>query len=188
MSLVSVNPVPDPPADGDWFGMRLTMINNSMLIEKFLQDCRFKMAKPYLIGDVLDFGGNQGELREFVKGKYLVVNYDHSVMENTHFDTIVSLAVSEHINVPEVFEVFKKFKNVLNNGGRIFLTTPTKMAKPILEFMAYIGLLDRKNIHEHKHYWNQKEIFDLAEKSGFLVKEYKKFEIGFNQLAVFEHK
>ena len=164
------------------------MIDNLMLMEKFLQDYRFKVSKPYLIGDVLDFGGNKGELSKFVKGKYLVVNYDHSVMENTHFDTIVSLAVSEHMSVPDVFEVFKKFKSVLNDGGRIFLTTPTKMAKPVLEFMAYIGMLDRTNIHEHKYYWSQKEIFDLAEKSGFSVKEYKKFELGFNQLAVFEHK
>lgn len=157
-------------------------------MEKFLQDYRFKKVKPYLIGDVLDFGGNKGELKKFVKGKYLVVNYDHSVMNNTHFDTIISLAVIEHINVTEVFEVFKKFKSVLNKGGRVFLTTPTKIAKFFLEFMAFIGVLDKKNIAEHKHYWSQEELYDLADKSGFLVKKYKKFQIGFNQLAIFEHK
>lgn len=146
------------------------------------------MVKPYLIGGVLDFGGNKGELRKLVKGKYLVVNYDYSTMENTHFDTIVCLAVIEHMSVPDVFEVFKKFKSILNNGGRTLLMTPTKKAKPILEFMTFVGMLDKDNITEHNHYWSKKDIYDLAEKSGFVVKKYKKFQIGFNQLAIFEHK
>ena len=164
------------------------MIDSSMFLEIFLQNYRFKMVKPYLIGDVLDFGGNEGELKKLVKGKYLVVNYDHSVMRNTHFDTIVSLAVIEHISVKEVFNIFQKFKVILNKGGRIFLTTPTKMGKPVLEFWAFIGIIDKENIEEHKHYWSKKEIYDLAKKTGFVVKKYKKFQIGFNQLAVLEHK
>jgi len=159
-----------------------------MFFEKFLQDYRFRMVKPYLVGDVLEFGGNEGELKELVEGKYLVVNYDHSVMEDAHFDTIVSLAVIEHIPVKEVFNIFQKFSVVLNKGSRIFLTTPTKMAKPVLEFWASIGIIDKENIEEHKHYWSKKEIYDLAKKTGFVVRKYKKFQIGFNQLAVFEHK
>ena len=86
------------------------MINTSILLEKYLQNYRFKMAEPYLIGDVLDFGGNNRELKKLVKGKYLVVNYDRSLMDNTHFDTIVSLAVIEHIPVKEVENIFKEFK------------------------------------------------------------------------------
>ncbi|MFZ5340754.1 MAG: methyltransferase domain-containing protein [Candidatus Micrarchaeota archaeon] len=146
------------------------------------------MIKPYLIGDVLDFGGNEGELKKFVKGKYLVVNYDHSAMENTHFDTIVSLAVIEHIEFDEVFKIFRKFKKILNKGGRILLTTPTKMAKPVLEFWAFLGIVDKKNIVEHKHYWTKKEIYQLADNTGFIVKRFKRFQFGFNQLAILEHK
>ena len=37
------------------------------MVEKFLQNYRFKIVKPYLNGDVLDFGGNKGELKKFVK-------------------------------------------------------------------------------------------------------------------------
>ena len=164
------------------------MIDNSIFLEKFLQNYRFKMAKPYLIGDVLDFGGNKGELKKFVKGKYLVVNYDPSVMENTHFDTIISLAVIEHIEFDEVFNIFHKFKKILNKGGRIFITTPTKMAKPVLEFWAFLGVVDKENIAEHKHYWSKKEIYQLANQTGFVVKKFKRFQLGFNQLAVLEHK
>ena len=164
------------------------MIDSSIFLEKFLQNYRFKMVKPYLIGDVMDFGGNEGELKKFVKGKYLVVNYDHSVMENTSFDTIVILAVIEHIEFDEVFQIFYKFKKILNKRGRIVLTTPTKIAKPVLELWSFLGIVDKENIAEHKHYWSKKEIYQLANKTGFVVKKFKRFQLGFNQLAVFEHK
>ena len=109
------------------------MINTRRFVERFLQKYRFKMVKDYLEGDVLDFGGNEGELKRFVNGKYLAVNYDHSVMVGKKFDTVVALAVIEHIPVPEVFDIFKKFNRAtLKEGGKIFLTTPTRIAKPIL--------------------------------------------------------
>ncbi len=164
------------------------MINTSIFLERFLQNYRFKMVKDYLIGDLLDFGGNEEELKKFVKGNYLSVNYDRSVMKNNHFDTIVALAVIEHIDVEEVLIIFQEFRSVLNKNGRIFLTTPTPMSKPVLEFLAFIGLVGKDNIKEHKHYWKKKEIIDLAEKTGFKVKKYKRFQFGFNQLAVIEHK
>lgn len=163
------------------------MIDSSMTAEKFLQNYRFRMVKPYLVGDVLDFGGNEGELKKFVKGNYLVVNYDHSVMDNSHVDTIVILAVIEHIESDEVFHIFHKFKKILNKKGRIFLTTPTKIARPVLESMAFLGVVDKENIAEHKHYWSRKEIIELADKTGFVVMKFKKFQFGFNQLAVLEH-
>ena len=164
------------------------MIDSSIYLEKILQNFRFNKAKSYLKGDVLDFGGNEEEFKNYVKGKYLAVNYDHSVMENLHFDTIVTLAVLEHINIKEVYEIFKKFKITLNQEGLIFLTTPTKMAKPVLEFWAKIGIVDKQNIEEHKHYWSKKNIYSLADATGFIVDKYKKFQFGFNQLAVFKHK
>lgn len=163
------------------------MINSSIFLEKFLQNYRFKKVKPYLVGDVLDFGGNDGELKEFVAGKYLCVNYDHSALADCHCDTIVSLAVIEHIDVAEVYALFEKFRTILNPSGRIFLTTPTKIAEPVLKIMAAAGIIDKKNIAEHRHYWNKKEIYELAEKTGFTVKRFAIFQLIFNQLAVFEH-
>ncbi|MCF7906685.1 class I SAM-dependent methyltransferase [Patescibacteria group bacterium] len=164
------------------------MIDSSMFLEKFLQNYRFRMARPYLVGKVLDFGGNKGELEKLVIGKYFFVNHSRFITENAFFDTIVSLATIEHIETKEVFKIFRKFKKILNKNGRIFLTTPTKIAKPVLEFWAFLGIVDKKNIAEHKHYWSKKEIYDLAEKTGFVVKKFKKFQMGFNQLAVFEHQ
>jgi 2-polyprenyl-3-methyl-5-hydroxy-6-metoxy-1,4-benzoquinol methylase len=163
------------------------MINTSIFGEKVLQNCRFKKVKPYLIGDVLDFGGNEQELKKFVTGKYLCVNYDRSAAENCHFDTIVGLAVVEHIEVAEVYKIFEFFKKVLNANGRIILTTPTKASEPALKLLAAIGVLEKSNIDEHKHYWNKEEIYELAAKTGFKVKKYKKFQTILNQFVVLEN-
>ncbi|MDE2172381.1 MAG: methyltransferase domain-containing protein, partial [Patescibacteria group bacterium] len=139
------------------------MIDTSNYAERFLQYCRFRKVRPYLKGDVMDFGGNEGELRRFVRGDYLPVNYNHRVMEGRTFDTIVAMAVIEHIEPAIVHAVFLKFaENHLRPDGHIFLTTPTPLAKPILEVMARVGILQRSNIAEHKHYWTKKDIYDLA--------------------------
>lgn len=163
------------------------MINTKKLAERLLQRYRFKIAQPYLYGDILDFGANREELRQFVKGNYFAVNHDHSLIQDKKFDTIVALAVIEHIEYADVFEILKMFRQKhLKPGGKVFLTIPTKISKPILEFMATAGLLDRDNIAEHKHYWDKKEVYELAEKSGFVVEKYKKFQCGLNQLVLFK--
>ncbi len=164
------------------------MINSQKKFEKFLQIQRFKHVIDHLEGDVMDFGGNKGELREYVKGSYTLVDYDHTPMEGKYFDTIVCLAVIEHIEVKDVFEIFRKFKEKLKTGGKIFITTPTRASKPVLEFLAFVGILDKENIKEHKHYWSRKDIDELARVCGFSIKEYKKFQFGFNQFAVLVHQ
>lgn len=161
------------------------MINSSRIFEGFLQKRRFSMALPFLQGDVLDFGGNEGELRPYVPGSYTLVNYDHAPMEDKTFDTIVALAVIEHIDVNDVFAVFHTFKSRLRPNGVLLLTTPTPRAKPVLELMASLRLLDKHNIEEHKHYWTKEDIHRLAHLNGFTVKQYKRFQMGFNQMALF---
>ena len=162
------------------------MINSSKVLEGFLQQSRFKKAIPFLKGDVLDFGGNEGELKKYVPGNYTLVNYDHTPMKNKTFDTIVALAVIEHIPVGDVFTVFKSFKHKLRPDGTLLLTTPTPRAKRLVEWLAFLNLLDRHNIREHKHYWSKEDICQLAEQNGFTVKAYKTFQLGFNQMVVLE--
>ena len=165
------------------------MIDSHQKVEGFLQRYRFRLALPYLQGDIMDFGGNEGELKPFVKGKYIVVNYDHSLMGDSIFDTIVALAVIEHINVSEVFQIFKLFRDkYIQPHGTLLLTTPTPIAKPVLEFLAILGVIQKHNIEEHKHYWSKTDIYKLAEKSGFIVEKYQKFQLGMNQFAVLKPK
>lgn len=165
------------------------MINTKIKLEKFLQKQRFKRVLKFLHGDVLDFGGNDAELEQYVQnGSYTVVNYDHSPMEGRSFDTIIMLAVVEHIEIEDVYKIYKKFNACIKDGGKVYLTTPTLASKPVLEFLAAIKFLDKQNIEEHKHYWNKKELYDLADKSGFTVDNYEKFQLGFNQYMILSKK
>lgn len=164
------------------------MIDTTKWMEKFLQDQRFGIVKPYLVGDVLDFGGNKGELGRYVTGKYQCVNYDHSAIENRKVDTIVSLATIEHLEVTDVYEVFTKFHSVLHKDGRLLITTPTPQSKLVLEMMAFLSITDKANIAEHKHYWTMDELDELGQRTGFFMADYEKFQFGFNQLAIFERK
>ena len=164
------------------------MVNTGLPLERHLQASRLRKSIEYLRGDVLDFGGNEGELAQFVSGDYTLINYDHSNLLDKTYDTIIMLAVLEHIDVEEVYKIFNKFKRILRPRGTIFLTTPSRMAKPVLEFLAALGLLDGANIEEHKHYWNKTDIELLADKTGFQVIKFGFFQLGFNQMAILKHK
>ncbi|RME93625.1 MAG: methyltransferase domain-containing protein [Candidatus Hydrogenedentota bacterium] len=163
------------------------MIDTRNKVERFLQLWRFKKIPSLNLGKVIDFGGNKGELRGHIKCEcYTLVNYDHSILKYRKADNIVALAVIEHIEKEKVFEIFKMFneKNLVT-GGRVWITTPTPLAKPILEFLAFFNIVDKDNIREHKHYWTKKEIYELAKKTGFKIEKYKRFQFGFNQFAIF---
>ena len=54
--------------------------------------------------------------------------------ENESFDIVTMLAVLEHLSYPE--DILKEINRILRKDGRLVLTVPSKIAKPILEFMA----------------------------------------------------
>lgn len=163
------------------------LMDTSLPLERLLQRMRFRKVLPYLKGEVVDFGGNHGELSKHVIGTYHNINRDHSTLHTLRADTIVMLAVLEHLDPATVTACFHTFKAILRPGGRLIITTPTHIAKPILDTLAFLHLLDPENIAEHKHYWNAVEMHTLAQASGFTVTHYNTFQLGFNQLAVFEH-
>lgn len=156
-------------------------------MERFLQQRRFNMILPHVIGKrVLDFGGNKGELKEFLPGKdYTVCNYDYKeAIKDKTFDTIVMLAVIEHIEYKKVFSLIKELRKHLAPCGRIIITTPTKYSIPILELMSIIGITDRDNILEHKHYWTKNELYCLSLPYPKEIVTYKSFQFGMNQLFI----
>ena len=164
-------------------------MKSEKLLEKFLQKYRFRKAIPFIIGDsILDFGGNKGELKKYVNQEYTLCNKDYDVLKNKKFDSIVSLAVIEHIPKEQVFEIIELLKKSLDKNGRIIITTPTPRNKNFLRFLAKIKLLDKENIKEHEHYWNKEELFDLARNSSLNINYYKKFQLGLNQIIVLSLK
>lgn len=114
-------------------------------------------------------------------------NLDKFPLENESIDTVFMNAVLEHLEAPE--SLLLNLLKILKSNGKLIMTTPTPISKPILEFMAYkLHMINEMEIKEHKHYYSKQDIEELVNTLNKytpceLIK-YKKFELGVNSLIV----
>jgi len=107
-------------------------------------------------------------------------NRNWPIAENS-VDQVFMLASLEHLECPEAGLI--NAYRTLKEGGDLIITTPTKLAKPILNVLSFrLGVIDKKEISDHKHYFSRKELIALLKDIGFCKVEHKYFEAGFNQL------
>lgn len=173
------------------------------ILSPYLRKKRIQMAIPYLKGKILDFGCGTGKLSEYVRNEdYLGVDIDdESIMIakkdypsynfcvireiesiEKKFDTVVALAVVEHIKNP--VDYLKKFKKLLNPGGRIILTTPHPSTAWIYSAGSKLGFFSNAASEEHEGFIGYELMKQIAESSGLRIVFYKKFLSGVNQLFV----
>ncbi len=102
------------------------------------------------------------------------------------FDQITILAVVEHIPLDQVGLLFREFRRILKDDGRVLLTTPTPAAKPLLEFLAFkLKIISAPEIADHKHYYSESDLRALATQQGFACSVYETFQFGLNCFAAF---
>ena len=100
------------------------------------------------------------------------------------FDNITILAVLEHIPPDQVGILFREFRRILKDDGRVLLTTPTPASKPLLEFLAFkLRIISAPEIADHKHYYSQADIQAVAAGQGFGCSAYHTFQFGLNCFA-----
>lgn len=100
-------------------------------------------------------------------------------------DEVFMLAVLEHLDEPE--KMICEMNRILKKDGFAVMTTPTRLAKPVLEFMAFkLHIINEDEILEHKHYYNKDECISLLEKNGFSNIKYSVFTFGMNSVIVAE--
>ncbi|MBI5189032.1 MAG: class I SAM-dependent methyltransferase [Nitrospirae bacterium] len=100
-------------------------------------------------------------------------------LSDDYADYVSMLAVLEHLNHPEA--VIKEANRILKKNGLLFITVPTPVSKPVLEFMAFkLKIIDQFQIADHKKYWWKKETVALLEKCGFKVIKASYFQFIFN--------
>jgi len=77
------------------------------------------------------------------------------------------LAVLEHIEPDEVPELLRRIFGKLRPGGSLIITTPPRWTWGLLNRMASVGLVSKREIDEHKRQYTPVEVLTLLYAAGF---------------------
>ena len=180
------------------------------LLSPFLREKRIRMAVPFLDGYVLDYGCGTGALAKHVSSSnYLGIDIDEesikAAKENfpehsfilidkgdlkkikkfrEKFDTIVALAVIEHVKDPALF--LSELSFYLDKSGKIVLTTPHPIGRIVYEVGAFGGVFSRHAADDHQKMLGKKDLLKSVRNSKLSMMLYKRFLFFLNQLAIIE--
>jgi len=173
------------------------------ILSAFLRRKRIELALPFIKGKVIDMGCGVGKLAEHVepddyvgidkdiesiyiaKSKY--PNHKFYTSEESEdikdkFDTVVSLAVVEHVENPLDFIVF--LKSLLTKDGSIVITTPHPRSGLIHKLGSKMGLFSSHAEKEHEELIDIKKMTTVAKQANVRIVKNKTFLFGMNQLFV----
>ncbi len=178
------------------------------LLSPWLRKTRMQKVIPYINGKVLDYGcGNNPSLIEMGicnSDNYLGVDINEKLIkkaqelypafrfelsipdETINFDTIVLLAVIEHISDP--LTLLKKIKVKLHPKGRIVITTPHPSFEWTHTTGAKFGLFSPVAVEEHEQLVGYKLLQAHAKKADLYIETYQRFLFWANQLFVLRSK
>lgn len=126
-------------------------------------------------------------IRKDISNNNFLLTSDWKKIKSNSFNLITMFAVLEHLPYPKYN--FNNFLKLLNKKGHLILTTPTKLSKYILESLfTLMGIVSRREIKEHKHYYSLKEIEKLFNKYSLKVEREKTFELGMNNFVLFKNQ
>ena len=170
------------------------------LFSGWLRKRRMNIILPFLKGNILDFGCGTGELAKYVspdsyfgvdKDTYSIKvakqafpshNFDTQIPEDELFDTIVLLAVIEHIEDPA--GLLEMLTSKLKNNGKIVLTSPNPSFEFVHSIGSKIGLFSKLAAKEHQQLFDLKAMELTADKSSLYVKSCRRFIFGANQMFI----
>lgn len=179
----------------------------SGLFSNLLRQQRFKAIVPYIKGDILDMGCGLANILSYLPSDQIYVgiekhpdmfewllenrkgyefhqkNLDQDVLTlNRRFDTILMLAVVEHMKNPP--NILCQISGLLKPGGRLLITTPSQFGDGIHSIGAKAGLFSKHAAEEHETIFSLETLQSLLNENGLTVDTYRKFLWGGNQLFV----
>lgn len=179
------------------------------LLSSYLSGSRSAVIAPHVRGDTLEIGCQRGQLRDRMAGRigryvgidlssesldearrrhpdceFREVNLDDEPLGyDSEFDTIVLIAVIEHVF--NLKHLGWNLARALKPGGQVVLTTPTPFGNDIVHRLgAQFGLFSRKAVDDHIVIFNRKRLDIFAREAGLILADYKRFQVGCNQLAI----
>ena len=132
--------------------------------------------------------GLDGKIENYTDSKFEFRRFkiiDSLPIEKEKCDIVTMVAFLEHLDKPQL--ILGESFRILKKGGKLILTTPTPLAKSILEFLSFkLRLIDENEIRDHKNYFWPKDIQKMLEENGFEGKNIKSnyFEFFLNGLVV----
>ena len=176
------------------------------LLSPFLRERRIKAVSPFLNGRILDIGCGAGSLASLVspdlyygfdcdeesisiaRHRFPLHTFRREMPETASFDTVVSLAVIEHVPQPDIF--LKSLCRYLypNRQSRIILTTPHPSLEWVHDIGAQLGLFSAHANEEHETLLNRSSLQELATVAECPILIYKRFMLGANQMIVMSPK
>jgi SAM-dependent methyltransferase len=176
----------------------------SGLLSPWLRSRRFRVARPWRRGRVLDVGCGTGELCSLVDPvRYLGVDRDPeslAIARSRHprarfaaelpgegpFDTIALLAVIEHVGSP--VGLLRELRGLLGPGGHLILTTPHPRSDAVHRLGARLGIFASEAAAEHLELLGLPELREAGAAAGLRLVDFRSFLAGMNQCAVFRRE
>lgn len=188
--------------------MKITTQNAPL--EKLLSYLRYKRTIEIIKNKrVLDFGCGISSWNAKFIGKYpkLIHGVDSSISDldkvssrikvfkelnqlpKNNYDVVLSMAVFEHIDPFYLIELLDQISRITSKNAIIFGTTPTPLARPILEVLSYkLKLIDESQIRDHKVYYDDFWLKNILNKTNWVLTRYKTFQIGLNSEFIISKK
>ncbi len=141
-----------------------------------------KSIEPYVsLGVGIDFKAPPLQTEKIRTYKLRIE--DTLPFENKTFNIVTMLAVLEHLGHPE--KIVKEIDRILCDNGYLIITVPSKVSRPILEFLAFrLKIVSSEEIRDHKRYYNYKELKNLFQSTTLSILEHHYFQLGMNNFCV----
>ena len=101
------------------------------------------------------------------------------------FDVITMLAVLEHFPPAHYEDLRRGCVKFLKPGGRLIITVPSPAVDHILSALKFLRLIDGMSLEEH-HGYKVSKTRDIFSAGNFRLLQHSTFQLGLNNLFVFE--
>ena len=179
-------------------------------LDRLLQRWRIAKAGPYIDDGarVLDVGCADGALfRQFggrigegvgidddldsnvktAKTELIRGVFPESLRDQPPFDVITMMAVLEHVPTERQDLVAQGCYDYLKPGGFLVITTPSPAVDYLLDALKFLRLIDGMSLEEH-YGFEPSETLNIFGRRGFRCVRAKKFQLGLNNLFVFQRE